>query len=128
MRAASIVDVGLAIVGTGCTLASLVMVGCLLGVLVGRWRRRHSGCSDDDDDDDDCKTAETRRIVSRSDAAAAAASTSSSWLRRVIRRATRTGGATAQRDRCAHALVDEIKNIAALMIESRRYLLRVVTV
>jgi len=85
---------------TGCTITALVMVGCLLGVLVGRWRRR-SGCTTDDDDDDDDesrKAAETRRIVSRSDAAATS-STSSSWLCRIIRRA-RIGDAAARHDRC----------------------------
>ena len=88
-----IVVVGLVMVSISCVLLALVLLGCLLGLVVIRWRRSRGTCSaHDDDDDQESKTDdadESRRIVSRENETSATESTCTyGWLRRLFSRAT----------------------------------------
>ena len=75
----------------GCVTLTLVLVGCLFGLLIVRWQRRASRCSADDESKTD-EAAESRRILTRD--GDVDAPSSAGWMRRVLSRATRTGAAT----------------------------------
>ena len=96
-----IADVGLAMVAVGCVTLSLVLLGCLLGLLIIRWQRT-SSCSSADDESRTDEAAESRRIVTRDGEIDTASS--GGWLRRVLSRARRTVGAKRD-DRCNHWII-----------------------